>query len=210
MKFNSPKPLIALAGGICSGKSTVAKEFEKHGCGLVDADKIVHELLDNEKIKRLIIENFGSEILNDNDKINRSKLADTVFSDERELEKLNNILHPKVFTHCQKLIERYNNDNKIKAIVLDIPLLLEKGWQDGCDKLVFVDSNWANRSKRAFQKSNLSEKQLKMRENFQISLDKKAEISDNSIDNNSDIQTLAKQVTKIFSQVMKNEDSQGR
>jgi dephospho-CoA kinase len=83
--------------------------------------------------------------------------------------------------------------------VLDMPLLVEVGWAKRCDKLIFVKCKQRIRAKRAKKMGIFNKNMLKIRENFQISLDKKESIADNTIDNNSGFSALAGQVTDIFS-----------
>ncbi len=193
------KPIIGILGGICSGKSTVAAEFAKLGCKVIDADKIVHNLLDKEDIKDKIVGIFGEDVLDSVGKIDKKKLADIVFADTDKLTSLNKIIHPFVLERAEKLIEKYNGQSHVKAIVLDIPLLAEVGWDKKCDKLIFVDCKRELRIKRAKKKGIFDKNQLKIRENFQISLDNKVAITDNTIDNNSGFSALAKQIADIFS-----------
>jgi len=193
------KPIIGILGGICSGKSTVAAEFAKLGCKVIDADKIAHELLDRKDIKESVVSLFGQAILNSEEKIDSKKLADIVFSDADKLSSLNKIIHPFVLERAEELIEKYNGQSQVKAIVLDMPLLAEVGWDKRCDKLIFVDCKRGLRIKRAKKIGIFDENQLKIRENFQISLDNKVSITDNTIDNNSGFSALAKQIAVIFS-----------
>jgi dephospho-CoA kinase len=81
---------------------------------------------------------------------------------------------------------------------------VEVGWDKRCDKLIFVDCNQQLRIDRAGEIGTFDENQLKIRENFQISLDNKAVIADNTINNNSDFSALAKQVADIFSCIVNN------
>jgi len=193
------KPIIGILGGICSGKSTVAAEFAKLGCEVIDADKIAHELLDRKDIRERVIGLCGQAILNSEKKIDSKKLADIVFSDSDKLSSLNKIIHPFVLERAEELIEKYNGQSQVKAIVLDMPLLAEVGWEKRCDKLIFVDCKRELRIKRAKKVGIFDENQLKIRENFQISLDNKVSITDNTIDNNSGFSALAKQIAVIFS-----------
>ena len=198
------KPIIGILGGVGSGKSTVAAEFAKLGCKVIDADKIAHELLERKAEKEKIIYLFGEGILDSAGKIDRKKLADIVFADADKLSSLNKIVHPFVLERAEELIKRYNRQNQVKAIVLDMPLLVEVGWAKRCDKLIFVDCGRQLRIDRAKKLGIFGENQPKIRENFQISLDNKANIADNMIDNNSDLSGLAKQVTDIFSYIVDN------
>ncbi|MHC4692443.1 MAG: dephospho-CoA kinase [Planctomycetota bacterium] len=193
------KPIIGILGGICSGKSTVAAEFAKLGCKVIDADKIAHELLERKDIREMIVGLFGEAVTGPGGKIDHKKLAGIVFADAEKLTSLNRIIHPFVLERAEELIEKYNGQSHVKAIVLDIPLLAEVGWDKKCDKLIFVDCKRDLRIKRAKKKGIFDENQLKIRENFQISLDNKVAITDNSIDNNSGFSALAKQIADIFS-----------
>jgi dephospho-CoA kinase len=199
------KPIIGVLGGIASGKSTVAAEFSKLGCRVIDADKIGHELLDKRAVKDTITSSFGKVVLDPAGNIDRKKLADIVFGDAAKLAELNNIIHPLVLARVERLIERYRRQDKVRAIVLDMPLLVEVGWAERCDKLIFVDCKRELRAVRAKKMGIFSEEQLKMRENFQIPLDRKVSLADNTIDNNSGSSKLARQVAEIFFYIMDGE-----
>jgi dephospho-CoA kinase len=197
------KPVIGIIGGIASGKSTVARAFAKLDCKVIDADAIAHELLDSEAVRDEIVASLGQEILDSTGKIDRKKLAEIVFDDADKLLFLNGILHPRVLERAEVMIEQYVRQEQIKAIVLDIPLLLEVGWAKRCDRLIYVDCSKKTRVDRV-KKAGIDKNQLKIRENFQISLDNKARLADNTIENNSDFSTLVRQVADIFSEIMDN------
>jgi len=197
------KPIIGILGGIGSGKSTVAAEFAELGCKVIDADKIAHKLLDESTVKEKIVDLFGKAILESTGKIDRIKLAKVVFPDADKLSSLTRIIHPLVLKRAEELIEQYNRQNQVKAIVLDMPLLVEVGWAERCDKLIFVDCRQKIRADRA-KKLGFDENQLKIRENFQISLDNKVSLADNTIDNNSDFLALVRQVADIFTYIVDN------
>jgi dephospho-CoA kinase len=198
------KPVIGILGGIYSGKSTVAAEFAKLGCGVVDADEIAHELLETDSVKKEVINSFGARISDSKGKVSRKALAEIAFSSKNNATLLNNIIHPKVLKCVEQLIKQYQSNPDVKAIVLDMPLLLEVDWAKKCDKLIFIACDDEERFKRATKVGLLDENQLKVRENFQISLDKKAAIADNTLNNNSGFSALAKQVSDIFSYIMGN------
>jgi len=197
----SKKPVIGILGGIASGKSTVAAEFAKLGCKVIDADDIVHKLLETEAVKEEIAACFGRDILDSTGKINHKELAGVVFDDVDKVSSLNEIIHPFVLRRAQELIDRYSRQDQVKAIVLDMPLLLEVGWAKRCDRLIFVDCKQELRAARA-QKKGFDKNQLKIRENFQISLDNKVGRADNTVINNSGLSALVRQVAGIFSDIM--------
>jgi dephospho-CoA kinase len=197
------KPIIGIIGGVGSGKSTVAAEFGKLGCKVIDADKIAHEMLKKKTVKEEIVSVFGRTVLDSKRQIDRRELGRVVFADADKLSMLNGIIHPLVMQRAEELIEQFNRQNRVKAIVLDMPLLLEVGWAERCDRLIFVDCEQKIREKRA-KKLGFEKNQLKIRENFQISLDNKKNLADNTIENNSDFSAMVRQVADIFSDITDN------
>ncbi len=194
------KPVIGILGGIASGKSAVAAEFANLGCKLVDADDIVHNLLKTDAVKEGIVASFGEAILDSDGRIDHKRLAGAVFADADRLSSLNEIIHPFVLRQAEDLIRRYSHQAKVKAIVLDMPLLVEVGWAGRCDRLIFVECSDEIRVCRA-KKKDLDENQLKIREKFQISLDRKVGLADNTVVNNSGFSALVRQVADIFSDI---------
>ncbi len=190
-------------GGIASGKSTVAREFAKLGCKIIDADKIAHELLDRKSVKEELVATFGRSISDSKGKISHKKLARVVFTDPDKLAVLNRIIHPLVLERAGLLIERYNRQKRVRAIILDMPLLVEVGWAELCDRLIFVNCPRKTRADRA-KNMGFDNNQLRIRENFQISLDNKAALADNTIENNSDFSALVRQVADIFTDITDN------
>ena len=203
MSIIGDKPIIGILGGIGSGKSTVAAEFAKLGCKVIDADKIAHEMLDRNTVKGKIVGLFGEAILDSSGRIEHKKLAGVAFNCGDKLASLNGIIHPLVLARAEELIEQYNQQNQVKAIVLDMPLLVEVGWAKRCDRLIFVDCEQKIRAERA-KKLGFDKNQIKIRENFQISLDNKESLADNTVENNSDFLALVRQVADIFSDIMDN------
>jgi len=197
------KPLIGIIGGIASGKSTVAAEFGKLGCAVIDADAIVHELLREDRVRSEIVQLFGPGVLNACGELDRKRLATIVFADTSRLSALNKVVHPRVLQRTEELIAQYDEDSHTKAIVLDMPLLVEVGWADRCDRVIFVECDRRRRVERARTKSLMDEREIEIRENSQISLDKKARLADDIVDNNSDFSTLVRQIKEIFSEIMK-------
>ena len=104
----------------------------------------------------------------------------------------------------EELVGQYERQKLVKAIVLDMPLLLEVGWAKRCDRLVFVHCDLRTRLDRAKKAAFFAESQLELRENLQISLDKKMRLADNIVDNNSDFSALVRQVVDIFTCIVDN------
>lgn len=194
-------PVIGILGGIGSGKSFISRLFADLGCAVIDADHLAHEVLMLPEVRDQVKQIFGAGVLNDDGTVNRRQLAEKVFQDSYLLNILNDLVHPRVIEKAEALIRFYQENQSCKAIVLDIPLLVEVGWENRCDFLVFVECSVENRLRRLATGRDIDENQLKKRENFQISLDKKAKIAHYRINNNSDESEVAEQVAQVFSSI---------
>jgi dephospho-CoA kinase len=191
------KNIIGIMGGISSGKSTVAAELAKFGCAVIDADVMAKEFLLDEGIKKQLRQKFGDDIFDLHGQIDKKKLAKKAFISRQTVETINSIIHPPVLHKVEQLIEAYQLRQGVKAIVLDIPLLVESGWEKRCDKLIFIDCPEQIRFKRAEKRGFFDVNELKKRENFQISLDNKRKIA-NYVIENSNLSELIKQIGNIF------------
>lgn len=130
-----PAVVIGLTGGIACGKSTIAKILKRLGAVIIDADQESKRLLvGNSPTWKSLVKEFGTSILNPDQSINRRKLGNMVFGNEQLLTKLNSITHPRVIKAISEKIERYKDEARWPAIVLDVPLLYEVG----ADKLADV------------------------------------------------------------------------
>lgn len=139
---------IGLLGGVASGKSTVARLLAEHGAVVLDADRIAHEVLAMPEVVQALAEQWGESVLSADGMPDRSAIAEKVFGDSpaaienrRFLEQL---VHPRVRQQIRgrlaELREQQRGGQKVTAAVLDVPLLLESGYRDDCDRLLFVDT----------------------------------------------------------------------
>jgi len=195
------KPVLGILGGIGSGKTTVAMEFGRLGCAVIHADRIAHQVLQRPEVREQVELALGKAILDPCGKVDRKKVASIVFRDPERLSALNRIVHPPVLEEVDRLIRYYQDQTDVPAVILDMPLLLEVGWAPRCDRLIYVACDRQTRMARA---RNLSPEEMRLRENSQISLDKKAALADNTIENHSDFSALVRQIATIFSTVLKN------
>ncbi|AQQ08248.1 Dephospho-CoA kinase [Sedimentisphaera cyanobacteriorum] len=199
----SQKPVIGLLGGIGSGKSYAAQIFSRLGCVVINADEIVAQLYkDSERLKQEIEKNFGSDAVCEGE-INRKYLAQQVFADDEKLGKLNSITHRAVLEEIENKKRKLKDSASCRAIVYDVPLLLEKGLEKDCDYLIYIEASKAVRQKRVKHRSGLSEKELEIREKNQILLDKKKNIANYRIVNNSlGEEKLVPQIEQILTEIL--------
>lgn len=193
------KPVIALVGGVASGKSAVAKAFEKRGALAVDADKEGHAVLLDPAVKKEIKDAFGAGVFNGQGEVDRAKLGAEVFGNATKLAKLNAITHPRIRLRTQAKIEAGLNDPKVKAVVLDVSLLLESGAYEGkYSLLVYVKADEASREQRAIKERGWAKGQVAARQAGQMSLTEKQRRADVVIHNTGTLEDLDRQVEEIW------------
>src|SRR5512135_1595909 len=131
--------IVGLTGGIASGKSLVAKVFQDLGAHIIDADKIVHELLEpGQQAWEEVVKYFGPEIVFPDKTIDRRKLGAIVFNDAEKRAWLNQCLHPKVFAVYTARVKHLCARALDAIIVLDAALLIETGYHKKMDRIVVV------------------------------------------------------------------------
>lgn len=129
--------VIGLTGPTGAGKSTVAAAFQKAGCLIVDADLIARETIADEKCLAALKAEFGNDIVGEDNRLNRTLLAQRAFADQRSTERLNAITHPLIKEEVIRKIAEYRQQTA-KAIILDAPLLFESGSDLLCTTSVAV------------------------------------------------------------------------
>jgi len=196
------KPVIGIVGGIGSGKSTVASELARLGCGIVDADVIGHVILaTNEEVRAFVRERWGEKVFLPDGNIDRKAVSRIVFTDRVELAELNKVLHPRIRQVMERKIADFIADSSIPVVVIDAAVLFEAGWNDLCSRLVFVDAPAEARYARVASTRGWDRAMWEDRENSQISLDKKAEYCDYIIDSSSSLPSLYERVRELFRRV---------
>jgi dephospho-CoA kinase len=194
---------VGLTGSIGTGKSTVAKIFEKLGAYVIDADKVVHQLFENEDVKEEIVSTFGKSILDNQGKIDKKKLAQIIFTDKEKKKKLENILHPKVRQKIQEFIEDVYKKDENAVVIAEIPLLIETGMYKNYDKVLVVYAPKDLQLKRLLEKG-FSEDEAKRRINSQMDIEEKLKYADIIIENTSSLKELEEKVKDIY-EILKKE-----
>ncbi len=190
-------PIIGVAGGIASGKSLVTEQLEALGARVIVADAAAHDVLKLEEVKQAARQRWGEAIFGPEGEIERSRLGKIVFAPPpagpAELEYLEQLVHPPVRQIIRRQIEQLASDPRTRAIVLDVPLLFESGWNEFCDTVIFVDAPREARLVRAAARG-WSAEEFDRREAAQLPLDRKRSKSQVVIDNATTKQAAQAQV----------------
>ena len=187
---------IGLTGGIGSGKSTVSAGLVDRGAVLIDADAIVRELQQPGKpVFEKMVERWGEKILSDEGELNRQAVADIVFKDSEELLALNEIVHPLVRDEIARLRDIYAGGGA--PIILDIPLLIESGYED-LNGIIVVDLIPEEAIRRLVAYRGFAEEDAKNRISNQAKREDRIEKADFVVDNNGDLNSLNEEIDRAW------------
>jgi dephospho-CoA kinase len=201
------KPVVGLAGGIGSGKSTVARILEELGAGVIDSDLLAREEMATKEVRDTLARWWGRDILTAEGLLDRQKIASRVFSEPAQRQRLEALVHPRVAARREARLAELMADPRIKLVVLDSPLLFETGLDKSCDAVIFVERSLAARAAGSEKERGWPRGEIERREKNQQPLDTKRSRADHTCDNNSTIPNLRTQVERIFNQVLSEFDS---
>ncbi|KGP71723.1 dephospho-CoA kinase [Pontibacillus yanchengensis] len=192
--------VIGLTGSIASGKSTVSLMFDEFNIPVVDADKLSRKVVEpGKKAYNQIIEEFGHDILRDDQTIDRKALGTIVFNDEEKRKKLNSFVHPAVREEMVQQRDFYVTEG-YKAVVLDIPLLFESDLAHYVDKVVVVYVDEDTQLKRLMERDKSTKEDALSRINSQMPVSQKAKKADEVVDNSGSKHDSYKQLETILRQ----------
>lgn len=161
------RPIVGLTGPTGAGKGYVAEEMKKHGCYVVDTDKIARELtVKGSEFLSVLADNFGDDIVDENGELKRKLLAERAFCDKEHQLLLNSLMHPEIIKISrERCIEAL--ENGADAAVIDAPLLFECGGDKICDTVISVIAPDEIRLERIMKRDNITYEQAKQRMSVQ-------------------------------------------
>jgi dephospho-CoA kinase len=202
--------IVGLTGNIGVGKSTVASFFKELGAYVIDWDELAREVVrPRSKAWKEITEYFGKGILKDDLTIDRQRLAEVVFSNQGELAKLNQIVHPQVFEMDDRATDEIRNRNPDALIIKDIPLLFEVTPPIFVDKVVVVSASEQTQLRRLEEKG-ITRRDAQRRIKSQLPLEDKIKSADFVIDNDGSLEETKRQVERIYSLLTRERKHEGR
>jgi dephospho-CoA kinase len=193
-----PKAVIGLVGGIGSGKSRVASLLRDRGGRVIAGDDLGHEALRQTAIRDEITNRWGKELLDASGQINRRHLAAIIFADAEQRHALEAIVHPWIKQRMRDEVANAQMDGKVRFVVVDAAILLEAGWNDLCDRLVFVDAPAEIRRRRIAEQRGWTAAEVQARERAQLPLTAKAVQADYTLDNAGSLESLTRQVDGLL------------
>lgn len=194
--------IIGLCGMSGSGKGSVGEIFRQFSIPVLDTDQLYHSLIEdaNSECTKLIIEEFGETVTDEQGRIDRKILRDLVFAPdaEKKLAKLNAITHACVKAETEKWILTCKK-NAVEIVCLDVPLLFESGMNEMCDIVIAVVAPKELCLSRIVQRDGITPLQAKARLDSQITSEALALMCDFVIENDDTLETLTHRVKAILS-----------
>jgi dephospho-CoA kinase len=199
---------VGLTGGIGAGKSEVSRRLAGYGAVVIDADLIAREVVEpgTEGLAEVVAA-FGPGVLDRTGRLDRAKLADVVFTDGKQLAKLNAIVHPRVGVRMREL-EAGAEAGSI--MVADVPLITENNLAGSFDLVVVVDVPPRVQAERLMRMRRWTRDQIQARMAAQASREQRLAIADIVVDNSGSLAELDRQVGELWSELRRRDFAGGK
>jgi len=195
---------VGLTGGIASGKTTVAQQWQQKGAVVIDADELAHAALEpGTPSYQAVVQRFGMGIVNPDGTVNRPALGEIVFQDPDQRQALNQIIHPVVRQKRRAILDALTRSGGDVIAVAVIPLLYEVGEETEFDCVVVVACSETTQLARLAAKG-LGERQARARIAAQWPLSRKMDRADYVIWNDGSRRVLAEQADIIWNHIKEN------
>ncbi|WP_106766373.1 dephospho-CoA kinase [Paenibacillus faecalis] len=196
---------IGLTGGIATGKSTVSSMLTRKGALLVDADVIAREvMLPGHPVLAEVAAYFGQDIIQADGQLDRKKLGEIIFHDEKKRQALNEITHPAIRREIRKQMMDYEAAYPDRLVVVDIPLLYESELQSLFEKIIVVYVPREIQLHRLMERDNITKERAEARLNSQMDIEQKKQLADEVIDNSGTLEKTSDQVDELWKRLFRS------
>ena len=194
---------VGLTGGLGSGKSTASKFFNSLGAYILDADSTAKNLIEkSEDVKNELIKEFGTDIMDANSNVDKTKLARVAFQDEEHQQRLSYVVHPHIHNAIDKCFNEIHDQNNYKLFIVDAALIYESGYDAHLDYVIVVTAQLKHRMERALNRNTLSRDEILKRIDFQWPEEEKTSLADFVIHNDGTEAELNDQITELFKELV--------
>jgi len=195
--------IVALTGGIATGKSVIAQVWEQLGCFIHEADILAHDLqAPNKPAWQAIVSHFGAKILNPDKTIDRQALGTIVFSNPKERAFLNKLLHPMVMAHKKELIAKVRREGRHHIFVSVAALTIEAGYAPFFDKIVLARCDKKIQIKRLMERDAIDRNKALEKIDSQLPTEKKLPYADYDIDTSGSLRETLEKAEQVYRNLM--------
>lgn len=194
------RPTIGIAGGIGSGKSTVARILARLGCEVCISDDAARAVLDAPEVRTAVIACAGAAVRAPDGSIDRAALGRAIFADPALRADIERIMHPRI--EARRRAQFAAAPVSTRAFIIDAPLLFEVGLERECDAVIFVDAPRAERLARVRATRGWDDAELARREASQIPLDEKRRRATDVVENSRDPAALEASVARALDAII--------
>jgi len=192
--------LVALTGGIASGKTAVSERLENLGAVIVDTDLIAREVVEpGEQALAELVDAFGAEILDVDGALDRKALGERVFANPEQRRHLEAILHPRIEQRARQRIDEHQN---APYIVVVVPLLVESAVFSDADRVVVVDVPENIQIDRLLKRTGIGEQQARQMLAAQATRNERLDRADHVIENSGSLAELDVQVRQLHADLL--------
>ena len=186
--------IVALTGGLASGKSSVARQFEEIGVPVIDADVVTRQLVEpGTPALAEIVEAFGAGVLDEQGRIDRARMRERIFGDDRDRNKLESILHPRV----RDAMRAFAVSSDAPYVLFVIPLLVETNQAREMDRVIVVDAPRALQAARAAARDGSPPETIAAMLDSQATRADRLGVADAVIENATDLASLRERVDAV-------------
>ena len=195
---------VGLTGGIATGKSYVLSVLSELGCEVMDADQTAREVVEpGQPAFEEIVAHFGGEVVGADGRLDRPKLGAIVFNDPAQREKLNSIVHPKVFEAQARWMAEVEARNPQAVVIIDAALMIETGSYRRFDKVVVVYCEPELQLQRLMARNNMTQEEATARISSQMPSAEKLKFADFSINTSQGFEDTRLQTVALYEQLRK-------
>ena len=193
--------IIGLTGGIGSGKSTVSEILKNKGYIVLNADEIGREVTaKDEPLLRLLVKEFGIEIIKEDGSLDRRMLANLAFGDRAKTNRLNELVQTAILCRSVEKFHKLSLSGQEKPMFFEVPLLFEAGWDKYIQQIWLVTAPEDVRIERVEVRDGLTVEEIRARIKLQMSEEEKMERADVIIENDGGMAKLMAQVEKAIAE----------
>jgi dephospho-CoA kinase len=193
---------VGLTGSIGVGKSFVAIVLAELGCHVLDADQTAREVVaPNSAGLHAVVEAFGTDVVQDDETLDRKWLGALVFADEEKRQLLNSILHPYIIAAQDKQLRTWETEDPHGIGVIDAALMIESGGYERFDKVIVVYCDPDAQRQRVMVRNGFSREEAGKRIGAQLSQEEKKKVADYLIDTSQGFEATRKRTEEVYRQL---------